>query len=115
MGSCRGGTEPTSPAGPATVDMGAIWAREHRPTQTAHRRTPLLVQRALVPSACSTRGGTQLPLTQTRPVVSHLVLGSKQGAQFALLLSNEHTNHLAAHLRHAHPAHVSNAFQPDQH
>ena len=56
-----------------------------------------------------------LCLTQTRPVFGHLGLSSEQRTQLALLLGNEHTDHLPAHLRHAHPAYTGNTCQPDQH
>ncbi len=57
----------------------------------------------------------RLRLTQTRPVISRLGLGSKQCAQLTLLLGNKHTDHLPAYLRNAHPTHIRNTFQPDQH
>lgn len=56
-----------------------------------------------------------LRLSQTRPVISRLRLRSKQCTQFALLLGNKHTDHLPAYLRHAHPTHIRNTFQPEQH
>lgn len=56
-----------------------------------------------------------LRLAQTRPVTTRLGLSSKQRRQLALLLRNEHTDHLAAHLRHSDSLPISNAFQPDEH
>ena len=60
-------------------------------------------------------GRARLRLTQTRPVISRLGLSSKQGTELTLLLGNEHTDHLPAYLRHAHPTHSRNTVQPDQH
>lgn len=57
----------------------------------------------------------RLRLTQTRPIVRYFGLSSEQRTQFALLLGDEHTDDLPAHLRHADPAHVSNTPQPEQH
>lgn len=57
----------------------------------------------------------RLRLSQTRPVISRLGLGSKQCSQLTLLLGNEHTDHMPAYLRHAHPTHIRNTFEPEQH
>ncbi len=57
----------------------------------------------------------RLRLTQTRPVIRRLGLGSKQCTQLTLLLGNKHTDHLPAYLRHAHPTNIRNTFQPEQH
>jgi hypothetical protein len=57
----------------------------------------------------------RLCVTQTRPVVRHFGLSSEQRTQFALLLGDEHTDHLPTHLRHADPAHISDTSQPEQH
>lgn len=57
----------------------------------------------------------RLRLTQTRPVIIRLGLGSKQCSQLTLLLGNEHTDHLPAYLRHANPTDIRNTLQPEQH
>ena len=68
-----------------------------------------------VPHSPATLRRARLRLSQTRSVISRLGLGGKQCIQLTLLLGNKHADHLPAYLRHTHPTHVRNTFQPDQH
>ena len=51
--------------------------------------------------------------TQAGPVVGDLGLSREQRAQLAFLLCNENTDDLSAQLRHAYPARIGDAFEPD--
>lgn len=57
----------------------------------------------------------RLPLPQAGPVVGDLGLGGQQRTQLAFLLGDEDTDDLPADFRHAHPAGIGDALEPDQH
>ena len=58
---------------------------------------------------------SQLLLAQAGPVIGDLRLGGEQRTQLALLLRHEHPDNLPAQFRHAHPACISDALEPDHH